>query len=293
MIWALSNHIDKFFLTKFFKNSTGYPLIIITSLTSLLFLPFILIFTKANIGVGWPTILILTGLGIVSILGGLIYLYVLNKDDPSVVIPLFQLMPVFNYLFGLIFLHEHLSSLQIVGSVLIIGGAVALTAEQEGKKFRIKKDIFWLMVLCCIIHSFFSLIFKLYVKVDDFWAGNFWVYCGTALYGILILIFSKSWRDQFLSMFKVNGVPMAGLTLFSEGIAIGANFIFNYALLLMPIALIAVISNGLQPFFVLLFGIILTMVFPHLAHETLGKKHLLPKITSIFVILAGTILLNR
>lgn len=294
MIWALTNHVDKYFLNKYFKNVDGGAFIVVTSIISLLILPFILIFSPMKGGMDLSSILILIGIGAFSLIGGgLTYVYALQRANPSVVIPLFQLTPVFNYFLGLFFLKEHLSVLQIVGSLLIIGGAIALTAEQEGKKFKVQKMVLITMIACCLIHSVISLIFKLNVSVGSVWNGNFWFYFGIAIAGIVILIFHKGWRNQLVDIFKEDRAKTAGLLVFSEGISIGANFIFNYALLLMPIALISVVSNGLQPFFVLLFGIILTLIFPKLAHETLSKKHLVPKVCAIVVIFLGTIFLNR
>jgi drug/metabolite transporter (DMT)-like permease len=292
MIWALSNHFDKYLLNKFFKNIGGGPLIILTSLTALITLPLILLFSSAEISMNAPAILALIGLGLLGMGGGLLYIYAMSKDDPSVVIPLFQMIPVFNYFLGLIFLKETLSTVQLIGSVLVIGGAIFLTTEQEGRKFKIKAGIFWVMALNCILHSFFDLSFKYIAKSENLWGANFWVYFGMALFGIAILIFSKDWRNKFFSIFKYNRTKIISLGLISEGGSIVANLIFNYALLLMPIALVSVVSNGLQPFFVLLFGIVLTVIFPEICHEKLTTRNLAPKIAFIAIIFIGTYLLN-
>jgi drug/metabolite transporter (DMT)-like permease len=149
-----------------------------------------------------------------------------------------------------------------------------------------------MMIACCLIHSIYDLVLKLVITKETIWDGNFWIYFGIAASGLILLAFRKDWQKQLAGILKEGRFKAGGLILFSESISIGANFIFNYALLLMPIALVSVISNGMQPFFVLLFGIILTLFIPKMAHETLTKKHLIPKIISILIIFFGTILLN-
>jgi dipeptide/tripeptide permease len=49
--------------------------------------------------------------------------------------------------------------------------------------------------------------------------------------------------------------------------------------------------NGLQPFFVLLFGIVLTVVVPRLRGEKQRKSELAQKMSAITLMFAGTYLI--
>lgn len=293
VIWAVGNHIDKYLLNRFFKNSSGASLMILTAFATLIVCIPILIFKGSEINLSLKQAIILASLGFASMCGGIAYVLALQKDDPSVVIPLFQIIPVFNYFLGLIFLKEHLSTIQILGSLTIILGALSLTIEQEGEKFKLKKEVIYLMLITCVISAFYDLIFKSVAIQSTLWGSIFWTYIGYMIFGFLSLVFVKKWRDEIFKLYKESTGILIGLNLFNEIASIVAGMIFKYALLLMPIALVSVVSNGLQPFFVLIFGIIITLIWPTLAHEKLGKRDLIPKIISIVIIFVGTFLLNK
>jgi drug/metabolite transporter (DMT)-like permease len=203
------------------------------------------------------------------------------------------LIPVFNFFLGLIFLHERLSLIQIFGSLTILLGALSLTIEIEGDKFRLKRGVIMLMIVACLVNSVYDLSFKFFGLDNNFWGMIFWIYIGHIIFGLFAFIFVKTWRDEIIGLFTRNNTVMLSLNMVNEFAAIVASIIFNYALLLMPIALVSVVSNGLQPFFVLIFGIILTLIWPTLAHEKLSRRDLMPKIISIVIIFVGTFLLNK
>jgi len=292
-VWALTNHLDKYILNKYFKGRDSGPYMILVSISISTAALLIAIFATQSIILTPLNALILIGAGILSMLGGLFYLFALSEGEPSVVVPLFQLVPIFNYFLGLIFLNEHLSNMQIFGSLLIIGGALAITIEQVEKKFKIQHKILFWMILAGLSHSVFDLIFKPVALHENYWGSMFWVYVGCVVFGIGLFILHKSWRKQVLEIVKQYGAKIVGINLVNDGAGMSAGLIFNYALLITPIALVAVIGNGLQPFFVLLFGIILTLISPKLANENLSKRHLAQKILAILIIFAGTFLLSR
>jgi len=108
----------------------------------------------------------------------------------------------------------------------------------------------------------------------------------------LLLIFVKSYRNQFVDVVRANKVPVLGLNAVNETINIVAKLAMNFATLLAPLALVWIV-NGFQPFFVLAYGVILTLFFPHSGTESLAKKHMTQKIFAIVIMFVGTYLLNR
>lgn len=292
-IWAISNHIDKYLLNRLFREKTGdMVFMMLTSLAYLIILPIIYYFFPEMLMIGKVNIAILIGFGFLSFSSGLLYLIALREGQPSVVIPLFQITPVFSYFLGLFFLNEHLSGLQIIASLLILLGALFLVIEQEGRKFKIKSKVLFTMIILCMIHALFNLVFKKIALDGNYWGTSFWMYSGYVIFGLIAFISRKDLRDGFLKLFRWAKTPILLLTAFDEFTSIGASMIFNYAILIMPIAVVSVVANGLQPFFVLIFGIILTLLIPSLAHETLTKRHLGQKIAAILIIFLGSYLLN-
>lgn len=292
-VWALTNHLDKYILNKFFKGRDSGPFMILVSISISIAALLIAIFSTHSIALTPLHILILIAAGILSMFGGLFYLFALSEGEPSIVVPLFQIIPIFNYFLGLIFLNEHLSTLQIFGSLLIIGGALAITIEQEEKKFKIKHKILFWMLAAGLSHSVFDLIFKPVALHENYWGSMFWVYVGSVVFGVGLFILHKKWRRQVIEILKQYGTKVVAINLINDGAGLSAGLIFNFALLITPIALVSVVGNGLQPFFVLLFGIVLTLISPKLANENLSKRHLTQKIIAILVIFFGTSLLNK
>ncbi len=293
MIWAATNHVDKYLLNRFFKNTSGWPLVIMSALSSFFVLPVIAILFPGTIIIGLVPIIILLVLGLSFVLTCSLYLKALSKDEPSVVVPMFQLIAVFNYFLGLVFLHEHLTLTQIIACSLIIIGAIAISLDLTGNKFRIKKEVLTIMILDCIIIAVYDLVFKYVVLQSNFWGSMFWSYVSFGLFGIAILALSKKSRNQFLKIFERNKISLVGLNLINEIANIIASFIFNYALVIMPIAIVSVVGNGLQPFFVFFFGVILTIFLPHFGQEKVTKHHIFQRVVAIFIIFIGSYLLNR
>lgn len=91
-------------------------------------------------------------------------------------------------------------------------------------------------------------------------------------------------------MNKKGGKKIFSLNVLSEGITILGNLLSRYATLLAPIAMVYLVES-FQPAIVLLIVVLGTKFFPHIIAEKIHKQVLLPKIISIIIIVAGTILL--
>lgn len=290
-LWSVTNHIDKLLISRYFKGGGVGSLIIFSSLIGFFVFPFIYIFNPSVFEVTLNQKILLIFNGFLYVLAMLPYIYALEKDEASIVVPLFQTIPVFSYFLGLIFLDEFLTLMQIAAGLLIITGAIFLSLDLSDKKFKLKTDVFILMLLASFLISLNSFVFK-YVAIDtDFWTTSFWEYVGFAVFAVLLLIFVKSYRNEFNRVVQANKVPVVGLNGFNEIINIVAKLAMNFATLLAPLALVWVV-NGFQPFFVFLYGVVLTLFFPKLGTENLAKKHVLHKMSAIVIMFVGTYILN-
>lgn len=290
-LWSATNHIDKYLLGKYFKGGGMGSLMIFSSLVGLFVLPFILMFENNVFSIGrWQAFIIVVN-GMIWVFGLLPYMYAIAKDEASVVVPLFQMIPIFTYLLGYFFLGEVLTTRQILASMLIITGAVGISLDLNEKLPKIKKDVLALMVLSSFCIALNGFIFK-YVALDaTFWVTSFWSYVGFVVSAVCLFVFVKSYRTQFLSVIRVNKGPVIGLNILNEVLNVTAMLSITYASLLAPLALVWVV-NGFQPLFVFVYGVIITLFLPKVGRESLLKKHLLQKIVAIIVIFVGTYLLN-
>ena len=227
------------------------------------------------------------------LLATLPYFYALDKDDASLTVPLFQMIPVFSFILGYIFLGEVLDINQILGGIIILVSSVFISLNlADIKKIHMKWDVFLLMVLSSLLYSLNFIFFKYFAVETDFFITSFWEYIGFGLFGLFLLIFIKSYRDGFISVLKTNKTQVLGVNITNEIVNIVAKISFNYASILAPVTLIWII-NGLQPFFVFLFGIILTILFPRISKEDISRKTLAQRMFAILAITIGVYLVNR
>lgn len=291
-LWSITNHIDKYLLSKYFKGGGVGALMVFSSLVGLLLLPFIYLFNPNVFNISLLNAGLIVVDGFFYVLATLPYFYALQKDEASIVVPLFQLMTPLSYLLAYFILGETLTTLQITASILIIMGAVGLSFETaKGKILRIKMEVLGLMFLSSLLYTINFLFFKFFALKTGFWITAFWEYVGFAVFAALLLLFVKSYKEQFIDVMKKNKTAVIGLNGLNELINIIAKISFNFASLLTPITLIWVV-NGTQPFFVFLYGVFLTLFFPKIAKESLSKEHLIQKILSIIIMGIGTYLLN-
>ena len=290
ILWSVSNFIDKFLVSKYFKSGTG-TLFVYSCLIGLPVSLLILIFKPSvlNIGLSTAFLILLNGAFYISFLFP--YFRALSKADTSTVIPIFQVIPVFSYFLALFVLGEILTSTQIFASLAILLGAVGMSMNFEGKNMRFRAEVVLLMLLASLIISFSTLMFKFFAIDLDFWTVSFWQYIGFFLLGIFILIFVKNYRNDFLSSFRKHGKTIISLNILNESINITGVVVFTFATLLAPLSLVWVIT-GLQPIFVFLLGSIFTIFAPHLIKEELGRRAIIQKVVFITLMIIGAYFLG-
>jgi len=295
ILWAATNHIDKLLVSRYFKGSTIGALAIFSSLIGLVILPIIYIVNPNVLTIGFSNALLLVLSGFFYIIATVIYLYAIQKDEASIVVPLFQTIPIFSYVLALIFLNEQLNTGQILAGLVIIFGAIILTLELNlSQKVKFKADVFWLMMASSFVYSLNLFLFKFVGISGGFWQTSFWEYFGFIVAAGIIWIFIPKWRQDFLNIlngFKSNALNIFSINALNETLNIVAKMIFNFASLLAPLALVSLV-NGFQPIFVFIFGIILTLLWPSLGKESITKKDLVQKFIAIVIILFGAYLIQ-
>lgn len=292
LLWAITNFIDKFLISKYFKGKVG-TMVIYSTLIGTPIVLLILLFKPSVIFVSPLTALLIILNSFLLVIYIFPYLKALNKADASIVVPIFQTAPVFSYFLAYLILRETISNIQIVGSILVILGAVGISLKFEGKKIHLTKEVLFLQLLSSFILALNFVFFKFFA-VDlnlDFWTVSFWQYLGFILFALLLLIFAKPYRKEFVNSFRENGKRIMGLNIANEMINITATIAFSFATLLAPIALVWVV-NGFQPVFIFLIGAFLTIFFPNIIKENLSTKIVIQKIVFILIITLGTYLLN-
>jgi drug/metabolite transporter (DMT)-like permease len=292
-VWSITNHLDKYLLSKYFKGGGVGALMVFSSLVGVFLLPIIYLLHPEALSVKPINAVLMALNGFLYVLAVLPYFYALNKDEASIAVPLFQLIPVFSYVLAYFVLGETLRPEQLIGGALIVTGAIGISLElSEGSKIKFKKDVFWLMMLSSLIFASNFLLFKYFALQEDFWTTSFWEYIGFAIFALLLITCVKSYRKEFIAVMKSNKATVLGLNGVNEFLNIFAKLSFNWASLLTPIT-VTWIVNGFQPFFVFIYGVILTIFLPQISKENITRNRLTQKIAAILIMFLGTYFLNR
>ena len=288
--WAVSTHIDKYLVDRYFQDSDTAVLMLFTALVGMALLPFIWWFEPAILAPTPLAIVVMTVSGILYMGAMLFYLRAIQSEEASVVAPLFQASTLFTFLLGYLFLRERLSLLQLLGGGLVVAGALGLSHQSGAKMRRLKTRLILLMLAATFVLALSTVLFKFFAIRDDFWTTTFWTFVGEGLFG-LFLILRPDYRHQFVALFRRNPGAVIGVNAANELINLGAGLGVRYAALLAPVALVSAISST-TTFFVFAIGILLTLFFPKWGREDISPANLVRKAVGALLIAAGVALIE-
>jgi uncharacterized membrane protein len=290
VLWAISVHLDKYLVERYFKHTSVAALLLFTAFIGLALLPFIWWFQPETMNVALPTKCLAGFSGMLYMAAVFFYLQALQSEEASVVAPFFQAAPLFAYVLAYVVLGERLSSLQMFGGLLIVGGA-ALVSVRTAAPQTFKTRLVVLMLACAFSAAVSSLIFKLAAVAVDFWPATFWMYVGEAIFGIVVLAI-EPYRRQFFSLLRSNPGALLAINAANELINLGGGLGARYALLLAPLSLVQAVGST-TTLFVFLIGIGLTLCCPTLEREDLSGGNLVRKGASAMLIAIGVALIGR
>jgi uncharacterized membrane protein len=290
VLWALSIHIDKYLVERYFKHGSVAVLMVFTAIIGALTLPFIWLFQPGVVSLDPQSIGVIAVSGILYMGAIYFYLQALQAEEASTVAPFFQAAGIFGLILGYFVLGEKLSLLQIVGVLLIIAGSVILSIQFGQGARRVKTHLVILMLTCALAIALSSLIFKFFAVRDEFWTTTFWNFAGQALFGAILMLIAAN-RRQFIKMMRANTGAVLSVNGANELINLGGNLGVRYTLLFAPLGIVQGISSTTS-FFVLFFGIVLSLFIPSLGREEISFIGLTQKIIATTLVVAGVLLIN-
>jgi drug/metabolite transporter (DMT)-like permease len=293
LLWSLTNQIDKILLSKYTEGDNGVgALIIYSSIFAVFTLP-VLFFMNPNVlDILVVDMLVLVAIGALGVVAIILYLYSMDRDEATAVVPFLQLIPVVAFFLGYFILGEVLTKNQIIASALIMCGAVVLSLEFNiESKTKIKKGIFFMMFASSFIYALCAVLYKaVTVHESNFWVSMFWEGVGVFLAGLILFVCVKKYRFDFYEFLKGHNFSIFSLNVFSESATVIGNLLASYAVLIAPVALV-LLMNAYQPVFVFIEGVLLTIFLPKIATEKITGIHLAQKVVAIGVIFVGSLML--
>ena len=261
--YACTNHLDKILLEKYFKGGVG-ALFLFSALLSVLALPFLLLADPSVLNVSLSNMFVLVIVAIFHLLVVWFYLIALKHDEASIVIVFYQLVPVFAYILGYFILGETLTKLQLIAMALVILGTTIISFEIDiDNNFKLRRKVILPMLAAAFFWAAGGTVFKMVAIEENVVRSLFWEHLTLTVVGIVIFIFVRSYREDFLMAVKNSSKTILSFNLLNEVLYIFGNVIFSFAYIMAPVSLV-LLTDSFQPVFVLVIGIFLTIFFKRL-----------------------------
>lgn len=291
ILWAISTHLDKYLVERYFKDADVAVLLLFTALMGLVLMPIIAFFEPTVFQRDLLSIALMTLSGLLYMGGIYFYLRALQSHEASVVAPFFQSSPLFGYVLAYLVLGETLTGRQLAGLALIVFGVLSVSIVGGRHRERFRWKLAALMLTCGFVMSLSTLIFKAFAVKDEFWATTFWMFAGEALFGIGFLCIG-SYRQQFLDLLRRNGGALLAINASNELINLGGGLANRYALLFAPLSIVQAIGST-TTLFVFAIGVLLTLLFPKLSREDLSPREFISKGVAAILVALGVALVSR
>lgn len=288
LLWAISNVLDSAARRHYVKNDYALTWFLAATRIPLIIIFFIIFgFETPSL----EAVLMMLTVGVLWILPFALYYKALEFEEPSRVVLLLQLNPLWILLIAFLLIGERLNSLQSVAFILLLAGGTLASFKHSEGKWRFSRA--WIYI---VIATFFwaiaDVVFKKYVtEFSGFWPAFSWQTLGSFIPAALIVLFHKG-REMTLHHFK--NLPARGWKLLAvdQLIGISGSAAFAYALTLGHTSLTAVFI-GIQPLLVMIFTRILRPFLHEIYPEELHKSALLTKGISLVFIVLGLFLIAR
>lgn len=290
VIYAATNHVDKYLVSKVVKNADYRSLILISSLVAGGMMTIIYLFACGfSIGFDFTGVATLFANSIIYTLSLIFYYKALSRDDTTIVIIMEQLIPVFVLILSPLFLPEqNITPTQLAGGMITTLAAIFVAYEPDRKRFN-RRQLGTLMLMAATsMLSATWLIIERRVNLDhDFNQTTFWSNLTLFVIGAIVLAFVPSYREALRKILKTNGPKVVGLNLANELLNSFSGVLITFAGTLASVTLVSFVGQGVQPFAVMAIGIIVTKFLPKAGKENTTRKVVVKRILMAALCLVG------
>jgi len=285
-IYGINNFIDKLILEKY--QISPIIITVYSGIFGLLAGLIVLIFTGIY-SADYKSVVIILASGFLTNVYLIPYFKALYQDETSRVVPLFQFVPIFVLILSFFLLGEKLNTKQYIGCIFIVGSSFFLSLKKFDIRIFKLRPTFWYMLLSSFLFAFSIVLYKFGVQEIPFWNTLPYEGLGMALGALSILLYRNN-KKTFVNQTKKFPKKIFAWMSINEGVFILSRYTTYFALSLVAASIVNVLG-GLQALFVLIYGIVLSLWFPHIIKEIITKQTVGIKLASIVGIFIGLSLL--
>lgn len=279
--WAISNIVDSYISRD--KTRNIWESLIIVNLSKI---PFLLIF-------GWVILWQWISLGLDALwwwmlLGGLytiavlLYLIVLQREDASLALPLYEIGPIWSMILGFVILSEIPSWYSLVGILIIIFWGYILSKEWW-KNHAIQKGmlkIFGLVLISSLLFNITYVLFKHAHGAISLYELFFFQYIFQSFFSVLL--WSIANKIQYKKNFVQWGKNIWILSVIWESIGIFGTFLIMFSFIAWPVGVVSALG-ATQMMWVLFMSFMLSRLYPQYFSEKWDKQNRYKKIISVLI----------
>lgn len=237
-----------------------------------------------------PLLYLLAG-GIAYGVAAFPYFKALENEQIENILPMYQTIPLFAYIMGILLLWETIPLRQVAIIIWII--LITWLFYLDFKHFTFNKRAVFMCLISVILYaSSFVLFKKWWLAENNLWVSFFWEHIWVLLTGIRF--FSKSSiRKTTIKYFKQAWRKFSILNIFNEMFFISGIILQNYISLHYLIVYMSVITNGGQVLLWFWMKYIAHRLNPKRYQRNYTKKSLMIKIWLAVIVLIGLFYISK
>jgi len=285
LFWATASTLDKYILSKWVKNPIVSTMIfgIIGLIASIL-----IYFVKGYSEISSMNLFLAFVGGLTYVIATILYFEAVKIEEISRISALAYFSQLFVTIFAAVFLREVFTSTIYAGILLILAGAILISSKDIAKITKIRPSkAFWLMMLSSAMIAVVAILTKYLLEYADFWTV-FSYTRGIGTFIALIPVFYFKY-PELKALAKEHGKKAVGAISISGIFTMLGSLVITIAASTGPVTLVNAISMT-RPFFVLLFATVLSIFYPKILREELGKSAIILKVAAIILMFIGAIL---
>lgn len=242
---------------------------------------------------GLQDALIIIFTGMMSIWGLALYYKAVSQEETSRIINFFKATPVFVLILSFLFLKEAITFKQLIGFFLILTSVIGVSLKSDKKKQTggFFSTGLGLILLVDVMWAVSAVLIKFAIDLSSFAKILSYESWGVALGGLVLYVFFPQIRISFHTTVKSVRKIALVIMIINECLYLLSRAVTFYAYSLGPVALVSVIG-GIQVFYGIFVGTILTKSAPKIVHEDISMKTIQKKLLLSTSLIIGIYLVS-
>ncbi len=287
LIFAVVTLIDKRVLTEFRIPLTSFNLFVGASQGAI---GTVVLLTAPGEALEAVTVLSALGIGVTQGVGLAFMFWMLQREDPSRVIPAMQTSPIFVALLAWPIFGENLSALQWLAVVLaVIGGTLASVETSSGNRGFSFRPVYLVLVISALLMAGSQLLTK--SITDELATHQIVGFRGIGLFVVMWTLFARRSAVEGLVSFLRRPRQAWWLVLAEGAMPFAGHLLITTAIGRGPVGPVAAVF-GSRPMFVFVLSYIGTRLAPKYIFEKLTGRDLATKLASAALVVTAIALVS-